>query len=97
MLIEKRSGIDATCDASTICRREAIARLWVKDGVFIDPDTRYQGYSGITLAADGVAKKFPTFVFTELGEIVTYHGGASSIGASVPLERKPLSLAATSS
>jgi hypothetical protein len=35
-------------------RHRAIARLWAEDGVFIDPDIRYQGHSGVTLAADGV-------------------------------------------
>ena len=55
-------------------RHEAIARLWADDGVFIDPDTRYEGHAGIIRAADGLAKKFPNFVFTELGEIVAYHG-----------------------
>ena len=55
-------------------RHKAIARLWAEDGVFIDPDTRYEGHAGITLAADGLAKKFPNFVFTELGKIVAYHG-----------------------
>ena len=55
-------------------RRKNIARLWAEDGVFIDPDSRYEGHSGIARAADGVAKKFPNFVFTEFGEIVAYHG-----------------------
>jgi hypothetical protein len=55
-------------------RHNNIARLWAEDGVFIDPDTRYEGHSGIALAADGLAKKFPNFIFTERGEIVAYHG-----------------------
>jgi hypothetical protein len=55
-------------------RHNNIARLWAEDGVFIDPDARYEGHSGIALAADGLAKKFPNFIFTERGEIVAYHG-----------------------
>jgi hypothetical protein len=62
------------CEPDAEKRRYNIARLWDEDGVFIDPDTRYEGHSGITLAADGVAKKFPNFIFTEFGEIVAYHG-----------------------
>ena len=55
-------------------RHKAIARLWAEDGVFIDHDARYEGHSGIALAADGLAKKFPNFVFTERGEIMAFHG-----------------------
>jgi hypothetical protein len=55
-------------------RHDNITRLWAEDGVFIDPDSRYEGHSGIALAADGLAKKFPNFIFTERGEIQAYHG-----------------------
>ena len=55
-------------------RHKAIARLWAEDGVFIDHDARYEGHLGIALAADGLAKKFPNFVFTERGEIMAFHG-----------------------
>jgi len=55
-------------------RHKAIARLWAEDGVFIDHDARYEGHSGIALAADGLAKKFPNFIFTERGEIMAIHG-----------------------
>ena len=55
-------------------RHKAIARLWAEDGVFIDHDARYEGHSGIALAADGLAKKFPNFVFTERSKIMAYHG-----------------------
>jgi hypothetical protein len=55
-------------------RHKAIARLWAEDGVFIDHDARYEGHSGIALAADGLAKKFPNWVFTERGEIQAFHG-----------------------
>ena len=55
-------------------RHKAIARLWAEDGVFIDHNARYEGHSGVALAADGLAKKFPNFVFTERGEIMALHG-----------------------
>jgi hypothetical protein len=55
-------------------RHKAIARLWAEDGVFIDHNDRYEGHSRIALAADGLAKKFPNFVFTERGEIMALHG-----------------------
>jgi hypothetical protein len=55
-------------------RRKDIARLWAEDGVFIDPDSRYEGHSGIALAAEGVVKKFTNFIFTERGAIVAYNG-----------------------
>jgi hypothetical protein len=55
-------------------RHKAIARLWAEDGVFIDHDARYEGHSGIAVAADGLAKKFPNFIFTERSEIMAFHG-----------------------
>jgi hypothetical protein len=55
-------------------RHKAIARLWAEEGVFIDHNARHEGHPGIALAADGLAKKFPNFVFTERGEIQAFHG-----------------------
>ena len=55
-------------------RRANIARLWAEDGVFIDPDSRYEGHSGIARAAEGVVKRFRNFVFTERREIQAYNG-----------------------
>ncbi|SRR6266478_1887548 len=72
LLRENIHGVFSEPDAQK--RRANIARLWAEDGVFIDPDSRYEGHSGIALAADGVAKKFPNFIFTERGAIVAYHG-----------------------
>jgi len=72
LLRENLHGVFEEHDAQK--RRNNIARLWAEDGVFIDPDSRYEGHSGIELAAAGVAKKFPNFIFTELGEILAYHG-----------------------
>jgi len=70
-----RENIHGVFSEPDVQKRHAnITRLWAEDGVFIDPDTRYEGHAGIALAADGLAKKFPNFIFTELGEIVAYHG-----------------------
>jgi hypothetical protein len=55
-------------------RHKAIARLWAEDGVFVDHNARYEGHSGIAHAADGLAKKFPNFIFTERGEIIAIPG-----------------------
>jgi hypothetical protein len=72
LLCENIHGVFSEPDTEK--RHNNIARLWAEDGVFIDPDTRYEGHSGIALAADGLARKFPNFIFTERGEIVAYHG-----------------------
>jgi hypothetical protein len=55
-------------------RNKAIARLWADDGVFVDHNDRYEGHARIARAADGLAKKFPNFIFTERGEIVAIPG-----------------------
>jgi hypothetical protein len=55
-------------------RRSKIASLWAEDGVFIDPEVRYEGHSEIDRAAAGLIEKFPTFTFTEHGEVQSYNG-----------------------
>jgi hypothetical protein len=55
-------------------RQTKIASLWAEDGVFIDPDARYEGHSGIECAASGLIEKFPAFMFTEHGEVQSYNG-----------------------
>ena len=72
LLRENLHGVFSEPDTEK--RHKAIARLWAEDGVFIDHDARYEGHSGIALAADGLAKKFPSFIFTERGEIQAFHG-----------------------
>ena len=42
--------------------------------MFIDPESRYEGHAGIARAAEGVVKRFPTFVFTERADIQAYNG-----------------------
>jgi len=78
-------------------RHKAIARLWAEDGVFIDHDARYEGHSGIALAADGLAKSSPTLSLPSGAKLWQFTASASSIGDSVPQERNPLSLASTCS
>jgi hypothetical protein len=72
LLRENIHGVFSELDTDK--RHKAIARLWAEDGVFIDHNARYEGHSRIALAADGLAKKFPKFVFTERGEIMAFHG-----------------------
>src|ERR1700751_4871351 len=57
-------------------RRANIASLWAEDGVFIDPDARYEGHSGVERAAGGLVEKFPTFTFTERAEVQANDGVA---------------------
>jgi hypothetical protein len=68
LLRENIHGVFGEPDAEK--RNKAIARLWADDGVFVDHNDRYEGHARIALAADGLAKKFPNFIFTERGEIV---------------------------
>jgi hypothetical protein len=72
LLRENIKGVFSEPDTEK--RHKAIAELWAEDAIFIDPDTRYEGREAITRAADAVVKRFPNWVYTELGEIVAYHG-----------------------
>lgn len=72
LLRENPHGVFSEPDTGK--RHKAIARLWAEDGVFIDHNARHEGHSGIALVADGLAKEFPNFIFTERGEIQAFHG-----------------------
>jgi hypothetical protein len=72
LLRENMHGVFGEHDAQK--RRSKVASLWAEDGVFIDPDGRYEGHSGVDHAAAGLIKKFPTFTFTERGEIQALNG-----------------------
>lgn len=50
-------------------RRAKIASLWAEDGVFIVPDERFDGHAGVERAAAGFIEQFPTFAFTERGDV----------------------------
>ena len=65
LLRENIHGVFEEQDA--VKRRSKIASLWAEDGVFIDPDARYEGHTGVDRAAAGLIKQFPDFVFTERG------------------------------
>jgi hypothetical protein len=71
-------------------RHKAIVRLWAEDGVFIDHNARYEGHSGIALAADGLAKKFPNFIFTERGEIMAIPGAGKLAWGFGPAGAEPV-------
>ena len=71
LLRENIHGVFSEPDADK--RLKNIPRLWTPDGVFIDPDSRYEGLSGVERAAEGVVKRFPGFIFTERG-IQAYNG-----------------------
>jgi len=72
LLRENIHGVFGEPDAEK--RRHNIAGLWAEDGVFIDPESRYEGHAGIARAAEGVVKRFPTFVFTERADSQAYNG-----------------------
>ena len=72
MIRENIYGIFSEHDAEK--RRNNIVRLWAEDGVFVDPDSRYEGHVGIARAAAGLLERFPNFVFTERGEPQTLIG-----------------------
>ena len=55
---------------------DKIASLWAKDGVFIVPDGRYEGHSGVERAAAELIEKFPTFTFADRGSVQTFNGVA---------------------
>ena len=72
LIRENIYGIFGEHDAQK--RRSKCASLWAEDGVFIDHDARYVGHSDIERAAAGLIEKFPTFKFTDRGEVQSYNG-----------------------
>jgi hypothetical protein len=48
-------------------RRSAIAQIWAKNGVFVDPQGRHVGHDEIDAAASALQKRLPDHVFTETG------------------------------
>jgi hypothetical protein len=50
-------------------RQKSIERLWVKseDVVFVDPEKIWKGHEELNDCVDALTKKFPGWVFTELG------------------------------
>ena len=66
-------------------RRAAIATIWKVDGIFIDPDGEHVGHAAIDEAVENLLRKFPGFVFTELGPCEAFHGiGRPCMGLRSP-------------
>lgn len=55
-------------------RKTKIAAVWAEDGVFIVPEGRYEGHSGIERAAAGLIETFPAFAFTDRGDVQSFNG-----------------------
>ena len=55
-------------------RRQALARLWHAQGVFVDPHGRYVGVEAIAAAIASLHEKLPGFVFRERGEPQAFNG-----------------------
>jgi len=72
LLRENLHGVFGEHDAQK--RRTNIERLWAEDGVFVDHNSRHEGHSGIDQAVAWLVEKFPTFVFTERGELQAFNG-----------------------
>ena len=70
-------GVFGEIDAKK--RRNKIASLWAEDGVFVDPEGRYEGHAGVERAAAGLIEKFPTFTFTDRGEVQALYGVAAKL------------------
>jgi hypothetical protein len=95
LLRENIHGVFSEPDAEK--RRNNIARLWAEDGVFIDPDSRYEGIQALNSRPQVLPKGFPTSSLPSAAKFRHTTESASSIGDSAPLERKPLSLVSTCS
>jgi SnoaL-like domain len=85
LIRENIHGVFGEHDAQK--RRTKIASLWAEDGVFIDPEARYEGHSGIERAAAGLIEKFPTFTFTERAEVQSNDGVAKLDWGFGPAEK----------
>jgi hypothetical protein len=68
-------------------RRNNIARLWAEDGVFVDHNSRYEGHSDIDHAVVVLIERFPTFTFTERGELQAFNGVGKLDWGFGPTER----------
>lgn len=55
-------------------RRSLIAKIWDRNGIFIDPDGRYVGHAAINDAAEQLQRRFPDFAFSELADGDAYGG-----------------------
>ena len=49
-------------------RRSLIAKIWDSNCIFIDPEGRYVGHTGINDAAEQLRHRFPDFAFSVLAD-----------------------------
>lgn len=72
-------------------RRSMIARIWDRNGIFIDPHGRYVGHAAINDAAEQVQRRLPDFAFTELADADAYSGvGRVAWGFGPPNEPRKI-------
>lgn len=55
-------------------RRSVIAKIWEKEGIFIDPDGRWVGQAAVNDAAEQLQRRFPNFAFSVLKDGDAYNG-----------------------
>jgi hypothetical protein len=49
-------------------RRLLIAKIWDTKAIFIDPEGRYVGHTGVNDAVEQLQRRFPDFAFSELAD-----------------------------
>ncbi len=55
-------------------RRQELESIWLAEGVFIDPDGRYDGFGAIDRRVAELQALFAEFEFSQLGYPQTMHG-----------------------
>jgi len=55
-------------------RRSMIAKLWEKEGIFVDPDGRWVGHAAINDSVEQLQGRFPNFAFSEWRDGDAYNG-----------------------
>ena len=72
LMKENLLGVFSERDAGK--RHSMIAKIWDRNGIFIDPHGRYVGHAAINDAAEQLQRKFPDFAFSELADGDAYSG-----------------------
>ena len=49
-------------------RRLLIAKIWDTEAIFIDPEGRYVGHTGVNDAVEQLQRRFPDFAFSVLAD-----------------------------
>jgi hypothetical protein len=55
-------------ERDAVKRRSLIAKIWDTKGIFIDPEGRYVGHTGINDAVEQLQRRFPDFAFSVLAD-----------------------------